>query len=122
MSEEKTEGKQGITGRGWFIILMLFLCFPVGVVFLWIKSTFEQNMKIGLSIGFGIFFVLAIYTGMQEDSGSVESSKVVVVADEESSVDEVVEKSEIVYVESVDSYKIRGLISGDLAEAFQRSI
>ena len=43
--------------RSWFIILLLFVFTPVGVILLWSGSKFRLPMRIGLTIAFGLLFV-----------------------------------------------------------------
>jgi len=43
--------------RSWFVILLLFIFTPVGIILLWSGSRFRVPVRIGLSIAFGLFFV-----------------------------------------------------------------
>jgi hypothetical protein len=55
------------------VLLSLFCCFPLGLVFLWTSPRFSQNAKIGLSIVIGLFVVAAGVNGNNNrDRGSDE--------------------------------------------------
>jgi len=44
--------------RSWFIILLMFIFAPAGIILLWSGSKFRLPTRIGLSIAFGLFFVV----------------------------------------------------------------
>ncbi|MEA3485762.1 MAG: trypsin-like peptidase domain-containing protein, partial [Candidatus Aerophobetes bacterium] len=44
--------------RSWFIILLLFLFTPVGIILLWSGPKFRFPTKIGLSVAFGLLFII----------------------------------------------------------------
>lgn len=43
--------------KSWFIILLLFIFAPAGIILLWSGSKFRVPTRIGLSIAFGLLFV-----------------------------------------------------------------
>lgn len=49
--------------KTWFIIASLILFWPVGVVLLWVQKKFSLNIRVVVSIIFGLFFVTAITSG-----------------------------------------------------------
>jgi predicted membrane channel-forming protein YqfA (hemolysin III family) len=54
--------KQKIYEKTWFIILMLFLLAPVGIILLWREKKFNNIVRIILSILFGLVFLIAVMT------------------------------------------------------------
>jgi hypothetical protein len=48
--------------RKWFVILMLFLFAPLGITLLWAGSRFRNSTKIGLTISFGLLFIVGLLT------------------------------------------------------------
>lgn len=50
----------------WFVLLMLFVLTPIGITLLWAGSRFKRPTKIGLTIAFGLLFVVNILTRTPE--------------------------------------------------------
>ena len=48
--------------KKWWVVLMLFLFAPVGITLLWAGSKFRKHTRIGLTIAFGLWFVVGILT------------------------------------------------------------
>jgi len=46
--------------RKWFVIFILLLFPPIGITLLWAGSKFSNSTKIGLTIGFGLWFVIGL--------------------------------------------------------------
>lgn len=55
--EEKTENIE-FWGKTWFSIFMSFVFAPVGIYFIWKNKNIKENIKIILSVVFGIYFFL----------------------------------------------------------------
>lgn len=52
--------------RKWFVVLMLFVFAPIGIILLWAGSRFKRPMKIGLTMAFGLWFLGGILTQSPE--------------------------------------------------------
>lgn len=66
--------KQKIYEKTWFIILMLFLLAPVGIILLWREKKFNNIVRIILSILFGLVFLIAVIPS-NETSSNVNAQK-----------------------------------------------
>ncbi|WP_375560203.1 hypothetical protein ACE193_21220 [Bernardetia sp. OM2101] len=64
MDTQKTQSPLNANRRWYdkkrFVLLLLFFFFPVGLYFLWKSNAFSKEGKIGLSIGFGLFFFMYV--------------------------------------------------------------
>ena len=54
--------------RNWFIILMLFLFAPVGIILMWQNTSWNKIVKIALSVFFGLIFVAALFGALSDES------------------------------------------------------
>lgn len=50
----------------WLVVLMLFVFTPIGITLLWAGSRFRRPTKIGLTIAFGLWFVVGVLTRTPE--------------------------------------------------------
>lgn len=48
--------------KKWFVVLMLFLFTPIGITLLWAGSRFRKHARIGLTIAFGLWFIVGMLT------------------------------------------------------------
>lgn len=65
MDKLKEEGTKWYYQK-WFVFLMLFILTPIGITLLWAGSRFKKPTKIGLTIAFGLWFVLGVLTRSSE--------------------------------------------------------
>lgn len=83
MSEEK---KKPFYGRGWFVVLMLILIFPVGLILMWTASDWSKKTKWIVTVILGVIVLFNLGGGDSEDTEVKE--------DENNSGEEVSEESE----------------------------
>lgn len=65
------KSKKPIHKRTWFIILMLFLFFPVGLILVWKNSDWKKPAKLIVTIITSIFVVNALATNSDDDKTPV---------------------------------------------------
>lgn len=88
MSEEK---KKPFYGRGWFVVIMLILFFPIGLALMWVASDWSKKAKWWVTGIVGFFLILTLF----DESEDVES-------EEEIKVEEVGEDKDEVNKESTE--------------------
>lgn len=94
--------RPGLTDRSWFVILMLFIIFPVGLVLMWRKEKFSKAGRIILTIIGTCWLLFIVICGSAyyyyENSGDIYIDTV-----KESSPD-ISEYSGITFGEALDDY------------------
>lgn len=65
MDKLKEEGTKWYYQK-WFVVMMLFVFAPIGITLLWAGSRFRRPMKIGLTLAFGLWFVVGVLTRTPE--------------------------------------------------------
>jgi len=131
MTEEK---KKPFYGRGWFVVLVLLLFYPIGVVLLWAATDWGKKSRWVLTVILGLLFLIRIggeteEAEIQEDDTnaseevSVESGKGDEVESEEGEETEVDPKEEEVEetskeeeVESKEEEVIKNIIYEEIPE------
>ncbi len=59
----------------WFLWFSLIFIFPVGLALLWFNTECEKSLKIKMSIGFGLLFLIAMFSGHNGDKQKTEPVK-----------------------------------------------
>ncbi len=66
----ETNKKKGITSRGWFIVLMLIIFFPVGLFFMWKNKVFPMAVRVIITGFFVLIFITSVIFGSNTDESA----------------------------------------------------
>lgn len=87
-------GKLKFYQKTWFLWVMLIFFAPVGILMLWIQQKYSKNIRIVLSVVFGVFFLIAMINRNDDDSKIANDTNVEIASNENDTVVSVENKDE----------------------------
>ncbi len=71
----EVNAKRGVTSRGWFIVLLLYLFFPLGLFFMWKNKVFLKGVRIVITLFIALLFISVITVGDKVDESTNTDSE-----------------------------------------------